>query len=979
MAAKITREALENFLHCKYKARLILAGEQGNKCDYERLLDESRQEVRRLAVEKILARHPNREVARDVPLNAATLRQGPPFILDATLNDDAFSVRFDGLKKVEGASQLGDFHYIPVLFHEGRQVGTAHRHLLEALALLLSRVQGRSPGHGVVYHGRESKAGKTRLDPDPRKAEQVLRELRDMATGEASPKLLLNEHCQICQFRQRCQSQAVQEDNLSLLRGMGEKELKAYSRKGILTLTQLAHTFRPRRKGKRQVKKSHHRYHALHALAIRDKRIYIFGTPELRDGTTRVYLDMEGDPEAGYVYLIGMIVADGGEEKSHSFWADSKEQEVDIFEQLLAELGKYDTFLAFSYGGYERTFLKRMKKAAPEKEPVDRLLDALVNALSVVYGHFYFPCYSNGLKDVGAYLGCSWSEPDASGIQSVVWRRRWEATRDEGWKRRLLTYNLEDCLALKKVTEAVYAAVAGSQPGNPVPDGGGVPPVARVQEIDKWANDRKWGRVNFVHPEFKEINNRAYFDYQRERVYARTGRTPKTARRLKKGQRLHLRVSRRVTVVASKCPSCSSSEVLSGLKKGEAGFPTPRCKIAFDLVLTPGGIKRRVIECRSSIHKCLKCQHAFVPEEHQRLSRHFRGLKSWAMYQHVAHRLSLNAVQVMLREFFGLRVHSSEILQMKSLMAQEYQATYSNLLAKLLAGGLLHIDETEMKLQTGKGYVWVLSNLEEVVLMYKPTREGDFLKDLLKDFKGVLVSDFYSAYDSLDCPQQKCLVHLMRDMNQELLNNPFDQELRSVTGPFGTLLRQIVATVDEHGLKRRYLQRHKQGVDCYFKCLAEQSFRSEAAEALRARLLKYRGKLFTFIEHDGVPWNNNNAENAIKQFAYYREEAKGIVTEPGLCNHLVLLSVYQTCRYKGVSFLKFLASGQLDVDAFRERKRARPGQFTLEVYPEGFLPCRTATRQKETLARDAEKPASETQQQAEGERTEQPPAEAEGQ
>ena len=56
--------------------------------------------------------------------------------------------------------------------------------------------------------------------------------------------------------------------------------------------------------------------------------------------------------------------------------------------------------------------------------------------------------------------------------------------------------------------------------------------------------------------------------------------------------------------------------------------------------------------------------------------------------------------------------------------------------------------------------------------MYRPTREGDFLYDLLKGFHGVLVSDYYAAYDSLAFPQQKCLLHLMRDMNQELLNNP---------------------------------------------------------------------------------------------------------------------------------------------------------------------------------------------------------------
>ena len=85
-------------------------------------------------------------------------------------------------------------------------------------------------------------------------------------------------------------------------------------------------------------------------------------------------------------------------------------------------------------------------------------------------------------------------------------------------------------------------------------------------------------------------------------------------------------------------------------------------------------------------------------------------------------------------------------------------------------------------------------------------------------------------------------------------------------------------------------------------------FRSDAAEALRTRLLKYRDKLFTFLRHDGVPWNNNNAENAIRQFAYYREETPGVLTETGLRAYLMLLSIYQTCRYKGISFLRFLLS-----------------------------------------------------------------------
>ncbi len=247
---------------------------------------------------------------------------------------------------------------------------------------------------------------------------------------------------------------------------------------------------------------------------------------------------------------------------------------------------------------------------------------------------------------------------------------------------------------------------------------------------------------------------------------------------------------------------------------------------------------------------------------------------------------------------------------------------------------------------TGKGYVWVFANLEEVVFMYRPTREGDFLKEMLKDFKGVLLSDFYAAYDGITCPQQKCLIHLMRDMNQELLNNPFDEELKSITAPFGALLRAVVATVDKNGLKRRHLQRHRRDVDGFFESLAKQDFRSEPAEAVRKRLLRYQDKLFTFIEHDGVPWNNNNAEHAIKHFAYYRQETIGMLKVPGLNDYLVLLSLSETCRYRGVSFLKFLRSGEVDIDRFCERMGSRRSAAGLELYPKGYTPPSVARWQK---------------------------------
>src|SRR5208337_3142403 len=98
VATKITREVLEAYLYCKTKAHLKLAGQQGNVSDYQALLVANRQEVSQQAIAKILAAHPEGEVARDIILTAATLRERPSFVLNATLEDDLLSLSFDGLR-----------------------------------------------------------------------------------------------------------------------------------------------------------------------------------------------------------------------------------------------------------------------------------------------------------------------------------------------------------------------------------------------------------------------------------------------------------------------------------------------------------------------------------------------------------------------------------------------------------------------------------------------------------------------------------------------------------------------------------------------------------------------------------------------------------------------------------------------------------------------------------------------------------------
>jgi predicted RecB family nuclease len=936
MATKITRAIIESYLNCKYKGHLKLAGEGGTKSDYEVMTAAARAASREQAIASLVARFGEGDACRGTTVTAATLKKGAPLLTDANLEDEGLSLLFDGLKRVDGPSRLGEHYYLPVLHHHGDKVGQRQKLLLAVLGLMLDRLQGLRPAFGLVARGPEGRLGKVRLDARIyRQAGQVLDEVKRLQQGGEPPRLTLNGHCQVCEFRQRCRTQAEQADDISLLGGVGEKELQRYHRKGIFTLTQLSCTFRARKKSKRVKRSGHVRYSALQALAIREKKVHVYGTPDLPRKPVQVFLDAEGNEDGSFAYLLGVLVGEGDTQKSYSFWADGPDEEVEVFDAFLDLLDGHEDFVLFHYGSYEKALLRRMRKVVKRKRLVDRALAKSVNVLSVIHASVYFPTFSNGLKEVGRYLGRTWTEGDASGLQSLVWRARWEQAREPVWKEKLLTYNAEDCAALWKVAEFVHAVgeVArrrGAGTGDPAPSG---PAVAWADEVAAPSSRREWCRVKFALEDFDHVNRCAWFDYQREKVFLRTSKAVRKAclRHRKRRKRAKLPVNKEVEIRSSTCPRCKG-------KRLTRLYEEMHYKLAYDLKFTAGGIRRQVIRCTTACHRCEDCNLVFLPKRYKRRDKHLHGLKSWAMYQHVAHRISLQHLEVMFEDCFGLRVNFKEIHMLKSLMARRYRPAYKRILDRIVRGELVHGDETHVNLQKGKGYVWALTNLEDVHYLYRPSREADFLQDLLDDFKGVLVTDFYTGYDSLPCDQQKCLVHLIRDFNGDLMGNPYDEEFKALVGEFGKLLRSIVSTIDKYGLKKRHLHKHKAAVAQFFRALETRVYRSELAKSYQKRLATNEGKLFTFLDHDGVPWNNNNAEHAIKAFAYYRRVSDGKMREEGLSDFLVLLSVYQTCKYRGVSFLKFLLSREDDVEAYCQRRRKKMRPPRLEIYPKGFPP-----------------------------------------
>lgn len=256
------------------------------------MLFEANSQIKRKVIQKILSHSSNAEVACNVAATRQLLLQGFRFIINGTVKKDNLSLSFDGLKKVDGQSKIANFHYVPILISESENIHNNERRLLALYGLVLADVQGRHPRQGLFIHGQQLKTTAIKLNPSDRKPRRDLEEIKNLQKEVGSPPLILNSHCQICEFHQRCLQQATIDDNLSLLRGMTEKQILKYNHRGILTVAQLSHVYRARRRFSSKTAASHD--FALQALALRERRIYITEKPSLTNELVRIFLDIEG-------------------------------------------------------------------------------------------------------------------------------------------------------------------------------------------------------------------------------------------------------------------------------------------------------------------------------------------------------------------------------------------------------------------------------------------------------------------------------------------------------------------------------------------------------------------------------------------------------------------------------------------------------------------------------------------------------------
>lgn len=804
----------------------------------------------------------------------------------------------------EGKSNSNDYTIEPVHFLGINKPTIEDKIRLAFAGYVLSKIYEIDITHGklVLFNAN---VRKIKLSNFYQKIEDILLEFETWENPKADkPLLILNKHCHVCEFKDTCFKEAKENSNLSLLgRINNEKGIQKYYKKGIFNILQLACLYKPRRRKKKMKETIVKHSFELQALAIKEKKIYIKKEPNLARKEIELFLDVETIPDEDFCYLIGISLRNETEIIHHNYWADSLENEKENLLNAVNFIRSFPNAPIYHYGNYDEKVIKGLGKKYELN--VEDIQKRLYNLNSFIFGKIYFPVYSNSLKEISEYLGLSNDCKIGSGLESLVFRYKWERKKNDYFKTELITYNKFDCDALLNLVDKL------SQISNDLNAASTINIVSQPRK-----NSTVKGEV--IHTQLESILRMGHENYDKRKIVLRDGEEQKSKAKVG-GVFGHIGKTR-------KTPKPKREKYLNQLThcpihKVELKYSGKfKHKIITDLVFTKSGIRRTVIKYTYEGGFCSNCGKKVFSLETQKLIQQLFGhnFKVWVVYQRVYLRLPHNLIQNFTNIQFNETISSGSITSFMKATAMYYLDTEKLLEQKIKNSSFIHVDETTINIRGSEYYVWAFTDSKNVIFKLTQTREADWLHEFLEDYQGVLISDFYPGYDSIKCKQQKCWVHLIRDINDDLWRYPFDSEYEEFVVNLRNLLVPIFETIHRFGLKKYHFNKFIKEVERYYKkYITDKVYHSERCQKYQKRLIKYEYALFTFLRDDEIPWQNNTGERALRHLAVQRK-ISGSFFKSGAEHYLRLLGIMQSCRFQNKCFLRFMLSGLIDLDEFKK-------------------------------------------------------------
>jgi transposase len=272
------------------------------------------------------------------------------------------------------------------------------------------------------------------------------------------------------------------------------------------------------------------------------------------------------------------------------------------------------------------------------------------------------------------------------------------------------------------------------------------------------------------------------------------------------------------------------------------------------------------------------------------------------------YRLARREVRDVCEQIFGVRLSVGSVQALCERTSEAVAGPVTAVVEAIRRQPVVHVDETGWSTAGQRRWLWTMAASLGAVFQVQRWRSAEVARGLLgPEFRGVLVSDRWSAYNFYAGRRQWCWAHLQRDF----------QAFVDRGGPGSRLGRQGVLLVQAVFAAWRW---HRDEPAAFARALApvRRAMEDLLVRGVAHRDPKFSGScrqllagwsaLWTLAEVPGVPPTNNAAERALRPAVLWRKGSFGCASEAGERFAERMLTVDATCRRQGRPVLPFLVT-----------------------------------------------------------------------
>lgn len=242
---------------------------------------------------------------------------------------------------------------------------------------------------------------------------------------------------------------------------------------------------------------------------------------------------------------------------------------------------------------------------------------------------------------------------------------------------------------------------------------------------------------------------------------------------------------------------------------------------------------------------------------------------------------------------------------------------------------LLHCDETVMQCNkepgrkaTSNSYMWVVCSgeLEKekgIIFNYRASRSAETAKELLKGFKGILVTDGYSSYNNIEgVTHAECWAHARRYFYDSIPLNSDKKMDTSSDGYIGVTycdklfdIEREIADLSAEEKKKQRQERSKPVLDAFFEWVNSMQDKIVLNKKLKEALtyaINQKEELSQFLIDGRIPLTNSKAERAIRPFAVHRKNWLFADSIEGAKTNAVMYSIIESAKVNNLNIEKYI-------------------------------------------------------------------------